>query len=320
LKNFKEILSKPTLEAHPWIIWIWNFSITKKELVDQLNALIYNGFGGVIIRPGKEMVPAYLSEEFFSLFKVALDLAKQHNIGIRIADDFSMPWSGFFTDLLNQNDKLRARILVLQETHVRHAKESFEYKTEHPKDTIIIAASLRNQQVSLTEVKVLPLNDKPLDWKIQAGDWRIFVFKKEYVHDLAGGYIPNVYNTRTAQMYIQCVLNVFKKRFAKYVGTTFKGFLTEMPAYRSADGALPWDDDLVVKFRTKYKKDLLKYLPSLFNDAPQAGRIRNQIYSYLDQSMYERFALPLEAWGKKSHLSQWVLCPERNIQIGRAHV
>ena len=318
MKNFKEILSKPTLEARPWIIWIWNYSIPKQEMVDQLNALISHGFGGVVIRPGKDMVPAYLSEEFFSLFKLALDIAKQHNIGIRIGDDFSLPWSGFFSDLLNQNASLRAQSLVLEETCVRHAKESFEYKTDNPKDTIVLAASLKNNQVSLTEVKNIPLNDKPLDWKILAGDWRIFVFKKEYVHDLAGGYIPNVYNTRTAQMYIQCVLETFKKRFAKYVGTTFKGFLTEMPAYRCADGTIPWDDDLVVKFRTKYKKDLLKYLPSLFYDAPQAGRIRNQIYSYLDQSMYERFALPLESWAKKARLSQWVLCPEHNIHRSEA--
>jgi hypothetical protein len=313
LKNFKEILLKPTLDARPWIIWIWNLTITKKEMVDQLNSLISHGFGGVIIRPGKEMVPAYLSEEFFALFKSVLEIAKQHNFGVRIADDFSMPWSGFFTDILNQNDKLRAQNLVLAETHVRHAKESFEYKTDRWKETIVLAASLKNQQVSLTDVKVLQLSDKPLDWKVQSGDWKIFVFKKEYVHDLAGGYIPNVFNTRTAQMYLQYVMNVFKKRCAKFVGSTFKGFLTEMPAYRCADGAIPWDDDLVVKFRTKYKKDILKYLPSLFHDAPQAGRIRNQIYAYLDQTMYERFALPLEVWAKKSKLSQWVLCPERNI-------
>ena len=125
--------------------------------------------------------------------------------------------------------------------------------------------------------------------------------------------MPNVFNARTAQLYIQFVLNEFKTRFAKYIGATFKGFLTEMPAYRPSDNGLPWDDDLVVKFRTKYKKDLLKYLPALFCNAEQAGRIRNQIYAYLDESMYERFAYSLEAWAKNSRMSQWVLCPERTL-------
>jgi hypothetical protein len=283
-------------------------------MVDQLKALLSQGFGGIIVRPGRDMVPAYLSEEFFSLFKIVLETAKAHGVGIRIADDFSMPWSGCFNTLLDQNARLRARHLVLAESSARQAGETFEYTTGKPRDVIVLAAKVKNQLISISEVKALPLTaDKPLVWKVPQGEWRIFVFKKEFVSDLAGGYIPNVYNTRTVQLYIQNVLNVFKKRFSKYIGSTLKGFLSEMPAYRPADGRLPWDDDLVVKFRTKYKKDLLKYLPSLFHEAPQAGRIRNQIYSYLDQSMYERFALPLEIWAKKSRMTQWVLCPERSI-------
>jgi hypothetical protein len=314
LKNFKQILSKQSAEKRPWIIWIWNLLISKKEMLEQLNELISQGFGGIIIRPGKEMVPTYLSEEFFSLFKLVLETAKQHAIGIRIADDFSMPWSGFFDTLLEQNSTLRAQSLVLKESRSLDLKETFSYSSDDPQNTIVLVARSKGTQVSLTEVKELSFSaDKSIEWKNQAGESRVFVFKKEYVHDLAGGYIPNVYNTRTAQLYIQNVLNVFKSRFSKYIGSTLQGFLTEMPAYRTGDGAIPWDDDLVVKFRTKYKKDLLKYLPSLFCDAQQAARIRNQIYAYLDQSMYERFALPIETWAKKSHLSQWVLCPERTI-------
>jgi hypothetical protein len=314
LKNFKKILASKNLESRPWILWIWNLTITRQEMIRQLNALLSQGFGGIIIRPGREMVPSYLSEEFFALFKIVLERAKANGIGIRIADDFSMPWSGCFDTLLDQNSKLRARHLVLKESPLRQSGETFEYTAGKPKDTIILAVKIKNQQLSLTTVKTLTFSaDKPLVWKVPAGEWRIFVFKKEFVHDLAGGYLPNVYNSRTVQLYIQGVLNVFKKKFAKYIGNTLKGFLTEMPAYRTAEGILPWDDDLVVKFRTKYKKDLLKYLPVLFHEAPQAGRIRNQVFSYLDESMYERFALPLETFAKKSRMTQWVLCPEHTI-------
>lgn len=315
MKNFKKILSAQNMEGRPWILWIWNLSITKEEMISQLNALLSQGFGGIIVRPGREMVPLYLSEEFFGLFRIVLEQAHAHGVGIRIADDFSMPWSGCFSSLLDQNPRLRARHLVLEESSLRRSGETFEYTAENPRDTIVLAARVKNLQVSLSEVKNLPLAaDKSLVWKAPRGEWRIFVFRKQFVNDIGGGYLPNVYNTRTAQLYILNVLNVFKKRFSKYIGSTLKGFLTEMPAYRPADGAIPWDDDLVVKFRTKYKKDILKYLPVLFHDAPQAGRIRNQIFSYLDQSMYERFALPLESCAKKSRMTQWVLCPERTIQ------
>lgn len=314
LKNFKKILSAPAPDGRPWIIWIWNLSITREEMVRQLDALLAQGFGGIIVRPGRDMAPAYLSEEFFSLFRTVLEKAHDRGVGIRIAEDFSMPWNGCFGALLDQNPRLRAQHLVLAESSLCRSGETFEYRTDRPRDAIVLAARLKNQQVSLSEVKRLPLAaDKPLTWKAPPGEWRVLVFTKRFVNDIGGGYLPNVYNTRAAQLYIMNVLNVLKKRFSKYIGSTLKGFLTEMPAYRAADGALPWDDDLVVKFRTKYKKDLLKYLPVLFHDAPQAGRIRNQIFSYLDQSMYERFALQLESWGRKSRMTQWVLCPERTI-------
>jgi hypothetical protein len=315
LKNFKKIISAPNGDGRPWILWIWNFSITREEMILQLNAILAQGFSGIIVRPGREMVPAYLSDEFFALFRIVLEKAQAHGVGIRIADDFSMSWSGCFSTQLDQNPRLRARQLVLAESPLLRSGETFEHATENPRDTIVLAARVKNQQVSLSEVKTIPLAaDKPLVWKTPPGEWRIFVFKKRFVNDIGGGYLPNAYNTRSAQLYILTVLNVFKKRFSKYIGNTLKGFLTEMPAYRPSEGAIPWDDDLVVKFRTKYKKDLLKYLPVLFHDAPQAGRIRNQIFSYLDQSMYERFACPLEAWAKKSRLTQWVLCPERSIK------
>ena len=314
MKNFKQIFSKPSRETRPWIVWIWNMALSRQELIAQLNGLLSQGFGGIIIRPGREMFPAYLSEEFFSFFKTVLDTAKEHGAGIRIADDFAMPWSDCFRAFLNQNEKLRARRLVLRESVIRKDGEVFEYAAGHPDSTIILATKVKNLEISIPDVKHLNISgNAPLLWKAPAGEWRIFVLKQEYILGQFGGYMPNVFNARTAQLYIQCVLNEFKTRFAKYIGATFKGFLTEMPAYRPSNDGLPWDDDLVVKFRTKYKKDLLKYLPALFCNAEQAGRIRNQVYAFLDESMYERFAYPLEMWAKNCKMTQWLLCPERTL-------
>ncbi|MBN1129555.1 MAG: hypothetical protein JXA71_11240 [Chitinispirillaceae bacterium] len=314
MKNYKQILGNQNRETRPWVIWIWNQAITRDEMIAQFNTLISQGFGGIIIRPGRDMVPAFLSEEFFDLFKCVLDGAREQGIGIRIGDDLSLPWSGSFTALCNQNPALRGQSLVLTETCIKQERETFSCAVGDPKRTIVMIARVKNGTISASELKMPPLtSNKPFQWKAPAGEWRVMVFKKEFVNDPAGGYVPNVYNTRAAQMYLQNVLAVFKKRYSRYTGSTFKGFLTEMPAYRTGDGAIPWDDDLVVKFRTKYKKDLLKYIPALFFDAPQAARIRNQVYAYLDQSMYERFALPIEVWAKNAKLTQWVLCPEQSI-------
>ena len=46
MKNFKKILSSQNTESRPWIVWIWNSAICRQEMVDQLNALLSQGFGG----------------------------------------------------------------------------------------------------------------------------------------------------------------------------------------------------------------------------------------------------------------------------------
>ena len=264
--------------------------------------------------PVERWFPAIFPKSFSTFLKIVLEAAKEREVGIRLADDFSMPWSGCFREMLNQNENLRARNLVLKETVLKQEGKTFEYTAANPAETIVLAARVKDRQVNDTDVKQLSFQgNAPLSWKAPGGEWRVFVFEQAYIRDVAGGYMPNVFNSRTAQQYIQCVLNVFKARFAKYIGVTFKGFLTEMPAFRPSDDTLPWNDDLVLRFRSKYKKDLVHCLPALFCDAQQAGRIRNLVYANIDQAMYERFALTLETWAKNFKMTQWVLCPERTL-------
>ena len=299
----------------PWVIWIWNLGITKDELLEQLNFLLSQGFGGIAIRPGRDMSPSYLSEEFFELFGIVLQAAQQKNVGIRIADDFSLPWSGFFDEIVSHSKKLRAQKIVLRET-IETAGQSEITINKVDSDTVALAVRFKDGVPNSNDIKVLSgkIIKDSLVWKVTPGEWKVLVFQKQFVTDPVGCFIPNVYNPKTSLTYIQTVLEQFKTRFSKFIPGTFEGFINEMPAIRPADNSIPWDDDLAVKFKTKYKKDLTKLLPLLFfENCPGSARIRQQIYAFISQSMYEKFASPLEAWAKKSRLSQWVLCAERSI-------
>jgi len=314
LKNLKNAITKPGRESQPWAVWIWNLNINKDVMIEQLNSLIAQGFGGIAIRPGRDMEPAFNSEEFVELFGTVLQIASEKKVAIRLAEDFSLPWSRALANEMNQSRKLRAQQLKLTDI-INPAGQSVIEITD-TQDCYVLLAKLQNNLLNLADVKELTSKNAnaPIVWKVQDGEWKIFVFRKEYTREPAKGYIPNVFNPRTAQVYIQNVLEALKPLFVKYVPTTFEGFLNEMPAVLPADNTIPWDDDLVVKFRGKYKKELIKLLPALFYEScTQAFKTRQQIYTFLLQSMYERFASPLEAWAKKNRISQWVLCPERNL-------
>ena len=141
------------------------------------------------------------------------------------------------------------------------------------------------------------------------------VFRKKYAMDPFGHFAPNVFREQTGRLYTDKVWESFKRKFSRYMPATFEGFISEVPACLPADNSIPWDDDLVVKYRSKYKKNLVPLLPSLFfNCDAQSAKNRPHVYSFMVQSLHERFTLALDKWCKKYRLSHWVLCPERPVQ------
>jgi hypothetical protein len=316
LKNLKEMLKKPSRDSQPWALWNWNFSISPALIEEQLDWFADCGFGGVAIRPSRDMVPVYLSEEFFELFLKVLRIAGKHGIAIRIADDFSLPWSGCFSSEMAHSPRMRAQQLRLVENRALAPLEEVNFAVTNPEKDIYLSFKVKNGQIDPASVQQLTGSGtaSSIKWKAPEGDWTLLIFKKEFVADPAAGYIPNVFNPKMATSYIQQVFDVFKVHCTKHIPGTFEGFITELPSCRPCDTTIPWDDDLVVKFRSKSKKNIVSLLPALFCDNfPGAQKSRQQIYSFIFQSMYERFVLPLETWVKKNRLSQWVLAPERSV-------
>lgn len=317
MKSLKTTISKPDNKSRLWALWIWNNIITPDEIEKQLNSFIDKGFGGVAIRPGREMFPTYLSEEFFDLFKQVLDIAKHNHILVRIADDFSLPWSGFFQSHAEQNTSYRAQKLILNDKVVLNVGDQFDFEMDDVEKYIILAGKLSNGKLNPNSIKLLTSSGKKHSVCLKAAnsEWCIMVFKKEWYYDSLGNYLPNVFNPKVAQVYIQFVLERFKSKFPKSIPSTLEGFICEMPTYLPFEDCIPWDDDLIIKYKSRYKKNLVDVLPTLFFDVDDAyAKNRSHVYTFIIQAMYERFPVVLETWAKKYRFSQWVLCPERNIE------
>lgn len=284
-------------------------------MLKQLHSFIEKGFAGVAIRPSRSMVPVYLSEEFFGLFEACLEVAAKKDFSIRLADDISLPWNGAFETFARRDPSLRAHVLQLKKSELVAGSKPYQYEISNPMATEMVASRMKNGKCMLSKTMRFPqAAEKPqFAWTPAAGDWQMMVFEKVAITDPEGNAIPNVFNSKTASAYIQ-VLDMFRTRFSRYIPKTFAGFVTEMPAYNAGDNALPWDDDLVIRFRGKYKKDLRTLLPALFTDTIEdSAKIRYQVNELIRESMNERFAAPVELWARKFRLSQWLLTPERNI-------
>ncbi len=317
MKDLKASLQKPSQGTRPWAIWIWNQSITQTQLNDQFKFFVESGFAGVAIRAGRDLVPAYLSEEFLVLFGHILEQAKEAGLGIRLADDFSFPQNEVFKEPTKRNATIRAQKLVVIHNQILNSGETFDYPIEKDGNTFAFASKSKNDRIDSSDIREIPFTAAKSHYSFKAptgSTYRIIVLKREYILDPLGNYLMNPFNVESPQVYINSVLEVFNERFPKYIGTVLEGFITELPATLPGDNSIPWDDDLVIKYRSKYKKELLKTLPILFCDADsQSIKVRAHVYSFMIQSMFERTALTLETWAKKYKMSQWVLVPEKSI-------
>jgi len=316
LKSILEQFKKPSRESLPWAIWNWNLTLSSQALLEQCRWFHESGFGGVLIRPSRTMVPSYLSFEFYSHVTKILEYAEQVGLRVRLADDFSLSWVDCFNQELQQNPKSRARILKLTEERLVSERQEVQLTCSTPDEMIVVAA--REENGAIDPASVIEISSKitggVLRWQVPEGSWRICVFAKEFVYSPAGGYVPNTFSQKTAAAYIQFVLEPFKEHFSKYIPGILEGFINELPALMPAKNSIPWDDDLVVKFRSKSKKNLIKLLPALFCDNfPGAQKNRQQIYSFIHETTGERFIVPLEEWAKKNKMSQWVLYPDRSL-------
>ena len=299
-------------------MWIWNSCITSEKLAYQLTSFIEKGFSGVCIRPGRDMAPAFMSKEFLNLFQTVLIISQRANFGVRLAEDFSLPWTGIFETITNHDPRMRGQCLQLEYSEILANKKNFEKPISDPETAIIVMSKMTNGKVVLSQTKRLAASPEKgiLTIKPAAGEWQLMIFRKKYVSDPVSGFVPNVFIPAAAQWYIDNVCEVFKANFSKYFHTTFKGFVYELPAYIvPGDNCIPWEDAVATKYQSKYKKRLVDQLPALFSNVEtEQAKNRPVIYSFINQTMHEQFTAVLEKWCARNRVTQWVLCPEQSLQ------
>ena len=278
MKNVKNALAGNVgANSHPWVLWTWNGEICESEVENQAEALISAGFGGIAVRPGRDMRPAYMSEEFFGCFGRVLETARKHKVGVRLADDFSVVWGGCIDDVIGDSRKLRAEYLVFdRELGATAGDLDIEVAVNPACEYIAQAVKRVNKSLQLGDVRQVnvPAGKQSFNWKAPGAEWRLLLYRREPAAGPAGIGVPNVLNQKAVQAYIQHKLEAIKSAFPKYVPTTFEGFITEMPALRPGGGAIYWDDDIAVKYKSRYKREFMCQLPALFLEAPGAERIR----------------------------------------------
>ncbi len=88
------IFSDPPPDYRSVPLWVWNDRITNSQIEEQLADFKAQGIGGVFVHPRPGLITPYLSEEWLSLFRHAVDTGRSLGMKVWIYDENSYP-SGF---------------------------------------------------------------------------------------------------------------------------------------------------------------------------------------------------------------------------------
>jgi len=224
-------------------------------------------------RPG--LMTPYLSDQWFHLWKVALDEAKRLNMNVWIYDENSYP-SGFAGGWVPElMPEARGRGLKLAESNSPPAW-----------DTNLLAVFLLKDGAA-ENVTARVKSGEAL------GEGRYLVAAVERAKNSPWNadrcYVDLLYPGVT-EKFLEVTLEPYRKHFGKEFGKRIPGSFTDEPELTPA-GGLPWTEDLPAQFQKRWGYDLIESLPGLKAEVGDWKRVRHNYH----QTLLDLF---IERWGK----------------------
>jgi len=267
----KALFADPPREYATAPLWVWNDLLTENQIRETLRDLAGQKVRQVFVHPRPGLMTPYLSEDWFRLWKVALDEAERLDMNVWIYDENSYP-SGFagghVPELMPES---RGRGLSLKEaaTPPADALAVFELKGDVFEDVSEKARAGTMPKGNYLAATVLRSKNSP---------WH---GNRCYVDLLYPG---------VTEKFLEVTLGAYDRHIASQYGKRVPGIFTDEPELRPA-GGLPWTDDLPARFEKRWGYSLLKNLPSLVKPLGDWKKVRHDYFRL-------QLELFIERWGK----------------------
>lgn len=259
-------------------LWVWNDMLTEEQVVQTLHDLAEQKIKQAIVHPRPGLMTPYLSDDWFRLWKTALDEAERLDMNLWIYDENSYP-SGFAGGHVPK---------ALPDSRVKSLALSPEKKPGKLGPEVV--AVYRIQDGAFENVTAAARSGKALP----EGDY--LVAAPNY-----GGSSPWYGNTwyvdllkpGVTEKFLEITLEPYRKRFGDQFGQRIPGVFTDEPRLESR-GGVPWSEGIPAAFEKRWGYSILDHLPSLVRPIGDWQRVR---HNYLEV-LLEQF---IEHWGKPYH-------------------
>jgi hypothetical protein len=282
----KRLFQNPPRDFSTGPLWVWNDMLTEKQIRSTMRDLAAQKVKQVWVHPRPGLMTPYLSDEWFALWKIALNEAERLDMNVWIYDENSYPSGfagGWVPELMPES---RGRGLKLSET-----------KTGPKWEDNIIAV----YRVDGSTVENLTARVKAGE---ATGDGRYVLATLLRAGNSPWNanrcYVDLMYPGVT-EKFLEVTLEPYRKQFGHEFGKRIPGSFTDEPELRPA-GGLPWTADLAKQFQKRWGYDLMEHLPSLTLDMGDWRKVRHNYFQMQLDLFIERWAKPYFEYCEKNNL------------------
>lgn len=291
----------PTPADRGRVLWVWNGSLNRAELLRQLRQFHAVGVSGVIVRAGSGLRTAYLDTEWFEMVNACADEAARLGLKLWLADEERGP-SGAAGGLATAEQAHARKFLRL-----KIADAGFEWPH---RATFVKAFAARIDGFAFHDCTPLEYKAAPPTNGRRVLLFTTGTYPAETIHndhpplDLLSREATAHFMSRTHERY--------RKHALTRLGAAIDGFLTDTPSpgtimaaqakLPDAEWTVPWTPGLWDEFKSAWGYDLRELLPELFlfPEGRRFSRVKLNFASTIQRLLENHWLRPLREWCESS--------------------
>ncbi len=273
----KQLFANPPREYASAPLWVWNDLLTEDQIRGTMRDLAGQSVKQVFVHPRPGLMTPYLGEDWFKLWKIALNEAQRLDMNVWIYDENSYPSGfagGWVPELMPES---RGMGLALKES-----KTSPKWDANTVRVFRLVDASEVSDVSDLVRRDDAMPEGRYLHATIRRAGNSPWHANRCYVNLLTPG---------VTEKFLDVTLGAYEREIGKEFGKRVPGVFTDEPNIRPA-GGFPWCDDLPEQFQKRWGYSLADNLPSLTQPVGDWRKIRHNYYSTLNDLFIERWAKP----------------------------
>jgi hypothetical protein len=301
----------PPPEYGPEPYYGLNGAVTREVFERDLDMAVRLGFHAVTVQPGRGNKEAYLTPEYFQMFKVLVEEAKKRNLRVWIIDDAGYP-SGFAGGLISSlKPELRMQALTIARTLPVKGGETL--KQVVGPDTVAVTATN-----AADERAAVPIAGGAIAWRAPVGgDWTVRVVDHVFRTSPTASAtnltrqkdttqsVEDYMDPAATMAWIQFTHEGYYKAMPEEFGKTIIGFRGDEPDYSIA--GLPWTPKFFAHFEQVKGYDVRPYLAAMLMASGGRGetpvkltdvelRAKADYYDVFSQMFADGFFKPQGEW------------------------